>query len=468
MDFFSIFLTLIIIIVSIIFIFSSVNNKEIKEQDKTTGNTVINDNNKSINQSKQKEQKYLNDIISISSKIVFVIWLFIFVYISIDFDLFQKERFVQNIFILISASIISFVFAFITSLILKAIFTSIEETEGNDKQTSLYEVVTLPQKDKMNFENEKTTFTQGKYRILDSCIGCGVCEAICGEVFSVEDIAKINEANIDLNIDKVELAIDACPISAIEKCHNNSYESAKNINDLPYNTQRNTVKNSSTITKSTSTNKKQVNVILQHPEVKENNVKADEYIENANNYETKKDYINAINEYTKAIELNPDNIADIYLYRAQCCLELCQYKNVVEDCSNAIEKTKMYNSTAYYTRGLAYEKLNLLDKAKEDYKQALSIKPDDKIYQEAYNKLLQTNSIIDLANCTKEEIQSLNGFNEEKAQRFIEEKNNGKMWYDIDSFVQDFELQPHEMVLIQDRIKFPDKPKSRYGRKIDI
>ena len=42
------------------------------------------------------------------------------------------------------------------------------------------------------------------------------------------------------------------------------------------------------------------------------------------------------------------------------------------------------------------------------------------------------------------------------------------MWYDIDSFVQDFELQPHEMVMIQDRIKFPEKPKNKYGRKIDI
>ncbi len=76
--------------------------------------------------------------------------------------------------------------------------------------------------------------------------------------------------------------------------------------------------------------------------------------------------------------------------------------------------------------------------------------------------------IVDLAICSKEEILSLDGFNAEKAERFIKDRDNGKMWYDIDTFVQDFGLQPHEMIMIQDKIKFPDKPKNRYGRKLDI
>ena len=86
-------------------------------------------------------------------------------------------------------------------------------------------------------------------------------------------------------------------------------------------------------------------------------------------------------------------------------------------------------------------------------------------YEENQNS---KNSIIDIEICTKEEIQTLDGFNVEKAEIFIQERTNGKMWYDMDSFVQDFELQPHEMVMIQDRIKFPEKPKNKYGRKIDI
>ena len=38
----------------------------------------------------------------------------------------------------------------------------------------------------------------------------------------------------------------------------------------------------------------------------------------------------------------------------------------------------------------------------------------------------------------------------------------------MDLMIQDFELQPHEMLMIQDRIKFPNKPKNKYGRKLDI
>ena len=76
--------------------------------------------------------------------------------------------------------------------------------------------------------------------------------------------------------------------------------------------------------------------------------------------------------------------------------------------------------------------------------------------------------IVNIKTCTKRELMSLDGFNDTKAKKLIEDRNNGKMWYDIDTFVQDFGLQPHEMLMIQDRIKFPNKPKNKYGRKLDI
>ena len=41
-------------------------------------------------------------------------------------------------------------------------------------------------------------------KVNDSCIGCGACESICSEVFSIDGIAQVNEA------------ADACPVSAIE------------------------------------------------------------------------------------------------------------------------------------------------------------------------------------------------------------------------------------------------------------
>ena len=51
--------------------------------------------------------------------------------------------------------------------------------------------------------------------IEDSCIACGACESICDAVFSVEDKAVVNAANIAGNEDAVQEAAGACPVSAI-------------------------------------------------------------------------------------------------------------------------------------------------------------------------------------------------------------------------------------------------------------
>ena len=33
-------------------------------------------------------------------------------------------------------------------------------------------------------------------KVNDSCIACGACESICDAVFSVEDVAKVNESAV--------------------------------------------------------------------------------------------------------------------------------------------------------------------------------------------------------------------------------------------------------------------------------
>jgi len=78
------------------------------------------------------------------------------------------------------------------------------------------------------------------------------------------------------------------------------------------------------------------------------------------------------------------------------------------------------------------------------------------------------NKIINIQTCTSNDLRTLQGLSEEKTKLFIEKRNNGMMWYDIDSFAQDFELQPHEIIMLQDRLNFPIKPNVKLGRKIDI
>lgn len=52
-------------------------------------------------------------------------------------------------------------------------------------------------------------------KLEEGCISCGACESICDAVFTVEDVAVINAANISSNEDAVKEAADACPVSVI-------------------------------------------------------------------------------------------------------------------------------------------------------------------------------------------------------------------------------------------------------------
>jgi len=58
-----------------------------------------------------------------------------------------------------------------------------------------------------------------KFRVNDSCIGCGLCAATCPEVFQMtdENIAEAyEEASADSEAAALE-AMDGCPAEAIEK-----------------------------------------------------------------------------------------------------------------------------------------------------------------------------------------------------------------------------------------------------------
>lgn len=65
---------------------------------------------------------------------------------------------------------------------------------------------------KVSFITRRNTMN---VRIEDGCISCGACESICDAVFTVEDIAIVNSANIAGNEEAVKEAAEACPVSVI-------------------------------------------------------------------------------------------------------------------------------------------------------------------------------------------------------------------------------------------------------------
>ena len=54
-----------------------------------------------------------------------------------------------------------------------------------------------------------------KVTIEDGCIACGACESFCSDVFKVEDVCVVDEANIAGNEESIKDAADACPVGVI-------------------------------------------------------------------------------------------------------------------------------------------------------------------------------------------------------------------------------------------------------------
>ena len=59
-----------------------------------------------------------------------------------------------------------------------------------------------------------------KYIVNDTCIGCGLCEGTCPEVFSMTDAGVAVAIDTDVPDDALDTAAEAkdgCPVGAIEE-----------------------------------------------------------------------------------------------------------------------------------------------------------------------------------------------------------------------------------------------------------
>ena len=93
-----------------------------------------------------------------------------------------------------------------------------------------------------------------------------------------------------------------------------------------------------------------------------------------------KDFYNAVNLFTQAIELNP-NHALAYCFRGYCYSELQNYYQAFEDFDKAL-KLEPTNARIYNTRGGAHFLMKNYPKAIEDYSKAIQLNPN---YAEAYS-----------------------------------------------------------------------------------
>lgn len=112
-----------------------------------------------------------------------------------------------------------------------------------------------------------------------------------------------------------------------------------------------------------------------------------------NNLMKTEKYAEALQLYTRAIEIDSKN-AIYYCNRAAAHSKLNQHKQAIDDCQIAIHLDPNY-SKAYGRMGLAYDSLNQHREAKECYEKAVQLEPQNDGYAQnlrvAEEKLRETN-----------------------------------------------------------------------------
>jgi putative GTP pyrophosphokinase len=107
-----------------------------------------------------------------------------------------------------------------------------------------------------------------------------------------------------------------------------------------------------------------------------NNISIDDLLVNALSAHNQNLFNDAINQYTKILELKPDNTicSIIYKHRGMANFACSQYKEAIDDFSNSLKLDEKSYKAAYY-RGVVYSVLKQYSPAIDDYTLSLTINP---------------------------------------------------------------------------------------------
>jgi tetratricopeptide (TPR) repeat protein len=90
------------------------------------------------------------------------------------------------------------------------------------------------------------------------------------------------------------------------------------------------------------------------------------------------DYVLSIQYFNQVIKLKP-YLSEPYLLRAIAKIQLGDYVGAELDCNAAIERNP-FQPGAYYTRGFIYRHTHQLEKAEQDFSEALILAPENRTY----------------------------------------------------------------------------------------
>jgi serine/threonine protein kinase len=114
---------------------------------------------------------------------------------------------------------------------------------------------------------------------------------------------------------------------------------------------------------------------------------ANKFRREADNFFRRKRYEKAVEAYTKAIELNPNDFG-IYNNRGIAFHAMKNFEKAIADYNRAADLNP-YDFSAFNNRGAAYEDIGNIEQAIADYKKALELDPDNKTAKNNLKKILK-------------------------------------------------------------------------------
>jgi len=107
--------------------------------------------------------------------------------------------------------------------------------------------------------------------------------------------------------------------------------------------------------------------------LKGNPPSASDYYNRGIAYRDRQNYKQAIDDFTKTIELDPNHLY-AYTNRAHAFSMLMKYDEVIKDINKATELSSN-DAWAYRIRGIAYKELRKFELAKTDFEKAIELGP---------------------------------------------------------------------------------------------
>jgi DnaJ family protein C protein 7 len=119
--------------------------------------------------------------------------------------------------------------------------------------------------------------------------------------------------------------------------------------------------------------------------------RAEEFKQLGNECFKKKEYIKAIENYSKAINLNPIE-PSYYANRAACYLGLNKFNKYIEDCNETLN-IEANHTKAMRRKGRSQYCLGDFHEAKESFNKAIEIDPNDSTLKDELNEVLRVESL---------------------------------------------------------------------------